>query len=179
MPTIEINGVTYALPEHDGVAQKVPSYNDALQALADAHSTGVAWSSWTPTWTNLTIGAVPNNATVVAKYARVGKLIVARLNIIFGSATSVSGSIIFSLPVNRAAFAGTSGLTPIGHCRLFDTSAPATLEGVIISTAVGTALVGAHDSSGAYLVGIGTGTTVPFTWAVGDEISLQIVYEGA
>lgn len=153
----------------------MPSYNEAIQALADAFSGGVAWSSWVPTWTGLTLG----NGVVVAKYQRVGKLIVARLNIIFGTTTSVSGSIIFSLPVNRAAFAGSLGLTPIGHCRLFDTSAPATLEGVIISTTVGTALVGVHDSSGTYLVGVGTGTTTPFTWATGDEISLQIAYEAA
>lgn len=175
MASITVNGVVYELPEDDSVATKMPLIIEAFQALADAHSTGIAWSSWTPTWTNLTLG----NGVVVAKYQRVGKLIIARLNIVFGTTTSVAGSIIFSLPINRAAFAGTSGLTPIGHCRLFDTSAPATLEGVIISTAVGTALVGAHDSSGAYLVGIGTGTTVPFTWATGDEISLQIAYEGA
>lgn len=175
MPTLTINGVNYELPENDGVGQKVPSYNEALIALTGALSTGVAWSSWTPSWTNLTLG----NGVVVAKYQRVGKLIVARLNIIFGTTTSVSGSIIFSLPVNRAAFAGSSGLTPIGHCRLFDTSAPATLEGVVISTAVGTALVAVYDSSGTYLVATGTGTTVPFTWAVGDEVSLQIIYEGA
>lgn len=175
MSDITVNGSTYALPDNDGVGSKVPLYNDALIALAGAFSTGAAWSSWTPTWTNQTLGA----STVVAKYQRVGKLIVARLNIILGAGFNVTGSIIFSLPVNRAAFAGTSGLTPIGHCRLFDTSAPATLEGVVISTAVGTALVAVHDSSGTYLVATGTGATVPFTWATGDEVSLQICYEGA
>lgn len=37
MPTITINGVSYELPENDGVASKVPSYNEALIALAAAH----------------------------------------------------------------------------------------------------------------------------------------------
>lgn len=34
MPTININGTDYALPADDAVAQKVPSYNEALIALA-------------------------------------------------------------------------------------------------------------------------------------------------
>jgi len=55
--SIVVGGATYELPNDDGVASKVPSYNAALVALADQLdevSGGVAWInvSFTNSWVN-------------------------------------------------------------------------------------------------------------------------------
>jgi len=156
-----------------GQAQKEATINAALDAL-DAQ-VGGAWTSWSPTWTNLSVG----NGTVVAKYARIGKLVHARLSLVFGSTTSVSGSVSFSLPVTRVANAGTATVSPMGLVRLFDTSAGFALEGTIVnaSTTTGQAIV--WDTSGTYAKGAALSSTVPFTWATGDEIGAQFLYEAA
>lgn len=65
----------------------------------DAHfdsliGSGTAWASWTPTWTNITVG----NGTLVAKYGQFGKLVFFRLHLTFGSTTAVSGNSAFSPP---------------------------------------------------------------------------------
>lgn len=175
MPTITINGVNYELPENDGVASKVPSYNEALIALAAAFSTGAAWSSWTPTWTNLTLG----NGVVVARYQRVGKLIIARLSIILGSTSSVAGLITFSLPVTRVGYAGTAGLIVIGHARLRDDSVPANYNGAVLTPSTTTGAVAVYNTSGTYAGMDNTHTVVPFAWATTDEIAAEFSYEGA
>lgn len=50
MPTITINGTAYELPENDGVFSKVPSYNEALIALAELVAAASAFTA--PTLTN-------------------------------------------------------------------------------------------------------------------------------
>lgn len=136
---------------------------------------GGAWASWTPTWTNLTLG----NGTVVAKYSQIGNLVTCRLSLVFGSTTSVSGSVSFSLPVTRAAIAGTAGVTPLGQCRLFDTSGGVTNDGVIVTTSTTTALLTVNNSAATYLTAVALSSTIPFTWAVGDEIAAQFTFEAA
>jgi len=136
---------------------------------------GGPWPSWTPTWTNLTVG----NGTVVAKYTQIGSTVFCRLSIVFGSTTSVSGSVSFSLPVNRAANAGTAGGTPQGLARLIDASPSATYEGSITNLSTSTSVIIVWDASSTYVKFALLSSTVPFTWATGDEIDAQFSYEAA
>ena len=55
-----------------------------------------AWTSWTPSWTNLTVG----NGTVTAKYRENSDTVDVILTLVFGSTTSVSGHIKLTPPVN-------------------------------------------------------------------------------
>lgn len=90
------------------------SFNDGSGIASDAihpnhlatglSSTTWAWASWTPTWTNLTIG----NGTNDAKYIQIGKTVIWRLVFDFGSTTSISGNPIFSLPVTSVTVPNTS-----------------------------------------------------------------------
>lgn len=178
-PTIVVGGVTYSLPVNDGVGEKVARYNEALEALADAvlDSTlpGVAWASWTPTWTNLSVG----NGTVVAKYSRIGKTVHCRLSLTFGSSTSVSGSVLFTLPVTSVAYPGSAGITPLGQVVARDNSAPQVYFGLAAHFSTTQAVIRFNDSSGTYVVQAITSSTVPFTWAVSDEITVTFSYEAA
>ena len=127
-------------------------------------------TSWVPGWTNVTIG----NATVAAKYVRAGGLVVFRLNVTFGSTTSVSGNISFSLPVTAES---VSLATPIGILRMLDSSASAAYGGAIQQTVGGVCQLVVYDASATYLNG-GTAinATIPFTWATGDTIACSGTY---
>lgn len=55
--------------------------------------------TWTPTWTNLTVG----NGTVNAHYQTTGNLVTFQMKLTFGSTTSISGGgVSMSLPVTPA-----------------------------------------------------------------------------
>lgn len=158
-----------------GQAQKEATINTALDTLDALFGAGSsAWASWTPTWTNLTVG----NGTVTAKYAKIGKFVAARLSIVFGSSTSVSGLIGVSLPVNIATYGGTI-VQQIGVVRMFDSSAVLGVEGWIGRGSSSRADVFASSAGGTYVGSSATSSTVPFTWATSDELITQFIYEAA
>lgn len=126
-----------------------------------------AWTSYTPTYSNLSLG----NGTVDAGYYRIGRTVTYRGAITFGSTTSVTGAIQVSVPVaakgstwslgsaagedNSASFARTSGTAEIN---------PA-----IFATGINFASTGNASWT----------ATVPFTWASGDILRWTITYEAA
>jgi hypothetical protein len=73
----------------------------AIQALANAVDgfVGGAWQDWTPEFTGMTVG----NGLLVARYLDNGATIRYRLLVVFGSTTTVSGGVHFSLPEQVAA----------------------------------------------------------------------------
>ena len=141
-------------------------------ALADFIA--AAWSSWTPTWTNLTLG----NGTVTAAYAQIGKMVFCRLAIVFGSTTSISGDVIFSLPVTRAAYGGSANVTPLGQANFFD-SPSAGYQGLVQNASTTTASIRALNTASTYLTNVLLSSTVPFTWATSDELAVEFFYEAA
>lgn len=151
-------------------------FNTAVQIINDylGGSGAPALASWTPTWTNLTLG----NGVVVAKWVQIGKLVFCRLSLVFGTTTSVSGSITFSLPVTAATLGGTIG-GPLGICRMFDTSGALVVHGTIVRASTTTAIAAPDLASGTYVSSTVTSSTVPFTWATGDEIITSFWYESA
>lgn len=167
MASITIDNTAKDVPIDDYQEQKVVDYNSIFAAIQ------AAWTAWTPTWTNLSVG----NGTVTAKYRQIGKLVFCRITIVFGSTTSISGGVSFSLPVTRAANAGTAGGTPQGQATLVDASPAGTYTGVITNVTTTTAAVGALDASGTYLKIAALSSTVPITWTTSDEINAQFSYE--
>jgi hypothetical protein len=133
------------------------------------------WKTWTPSWTNLTVG----NGTVTGVYRWVGRLVFCRLSIVFGSTTSISGDVKFTLPDNRAANAGTANATPMGQVSMFDTSAGAVFSGTIVNSSTTLASCRVFNASGTYLTEALLTASVPFTWTTGDEINAQFFYESA
>jgi hypothetical protein len=122
-----------------------------------------AWQSYTPTWTNLTVG----NGTVVTKYVRIGSMVTYTGKITIGSTTSIGGFVSVALPVT----AQDSFLN--GSARYVDDGTRNYVGAVSIS-AGGTALAFTHSESG----GFGSwNATNPFTIATDDVISWNITYE--
>jgi hypothetical protein len=125
-----------------------------------------SWSSWTPTWTNLTVG----DGTVTAKYFKLGKLIFFELHLVLGSTTSVGGAVSVDLPVNAAAT--TSFIAGFGEA-----SDANGLRYSTFSRLTGADAMALYAHDGTSMVAIDT--TAPFVWAQTDGLALTGFYEGA
>lgn len=117
------------------------------------------WTSWTPSWSNLTIG----NAYNYGRYIKIGSFVHATVEFTWGSTTSASSVFIPDIPTGAS---GSIAFT--GNGWAFDASA--------------TVWNNITWSPGGYLIaanGNRVNQTVPWTWATGDIIRLSISYEAA
>lgn len=138
---------------------------------------GWTWQSWSPTWVNLTVG----NGSVTAKYLQTGKLIQARITVLFGTTSAVSGDVTFTLPVTAVASPGSANMPPVGNIQFLNSSGPTIVFGFAALASITTAVVRASNASSTYGSISPLTSTVPFgeAWAQNDEIHLEIFYEGA
>lgn len=136
--------------------------------LADLALIGDAWTSYTPTLTNITQG----NGTVDARYINPGKLVVFQIRFTFGSTSSFSGRPTFTVPVStRSALWGLSSTA-------FDTSASAWYPVVAINTS-GSAVAAFCWPTTAGNALRDVNATTPMTWASGDILTIIGAYEAA
>jgi len=132
-----------------------------VQTLLEASVT-----DWTPTWTNLTVG----NGTVTAKYIQSGKIINAYLVLTFGSTTSISGNVSFTLPAAPI----NPTISPLGTCILRDTGTAQYLATVYYNGSNGEIRVNKAD--GTYVNQVVLSSSVPHTWTTSDEIHVSLSY---
>jgi len=180
-----IQSVTYGAPNTTITLVTNTDYAMAAATITDTYLSYIDRPegfpiefNWTVTWTNLTV----NNGTVTAKFCVLaGMQINYHIELVFGSSTSISGAVDHSLPVPQGTYGGASASKawPIGLVRMLDTSAPAAYQGIDqgYNGSVGNIVI--QNASGTYLTTNQLSSTVPFTWAVGDEITIQGSYFGA
>lgn len=128
---------------------------------------GGPWTSFTPTLLNVTVG----NGTLLGRRSLSGKLVHWWVSFTLGSTSSVTGTIVVNLP---ATARNTADRAPLGMAVLRDAS-PVTFRNYFVS-ASGANAVGAvlNDANGTL-----SNATSPWTWAVGDSIEINGVYESA
>lgn len=138
--------------------------------------TGWAYQSWTPTWTNLTVG----NGTVVAHYIQTGKTITFWLTFTLGSTSAVGSNPIFSLPVSASASypAPAFSALQIGEGLLLrngvnDYQAWCSLASLTTSA------IATFNVSSTYPFTAAVNATTPGTWAATDIFALKGTYEAA
>jgi hypothetical protein len=128
------------------------------------------WTTWTPTYTNFTIG----NATVTARYQQIGKLVNVYFSVIWGTTTTFSGYPQITLPITAARAGYTTG-----NCYLQDTGTGAFTGSVLIE---GTTFFqfALNGSAGAYTTAAFlAANTIPFTWTNTDQMIATFSYEAA
>lgn len=145
--------------------------NNYVIGAASGETTGLKylgdWTTWTPTWTNVTVG----NGTVIARYRQIGKTIELFLRLTFGSTTSITSAFpTFTLPVN-SAYTGYN----TGQATLIDTGTANYIGFINMSTS--TSWIGVYNSSTTYLTDATLSATVPHTWANTDVITINARYE--
>jgi hypothetical protein len=127
-----------------------------------------AWTSYTPTYNNFTLG----NGIVEAKYKQIGKTIIGKINVKFGSTSSITGSLSVSLPITSKVT--TNYLYP----GLVVDAATAYIPSVFIFE--GTRISGfALGTAGTYAASNNINATVPMTWTTNDEFFVTFTYEAA
>lgn len=132
------------------------------------------WTSFDPTWTNLTIG----NAVQTCKYVQIGKLVVARYCLVLGSSSSVGSDPYATLPVDAALW-GNANINKqhLGTAWYTDASGNYS-SGPVHQGNTNTATFSAWTSSGTYVTPNAVTGSVPWTWATSDTIEATIQYEG-
>lgn len=148
-----------------------------LLAAASSLNTWV-WDSWTPSWTNFTVG----NATQTGKFIQIGKTVIASLSLDLGTTSSMGTAPVGTLPVTAAGTgvypAADLTVIPIGSAIIHDASA-AVYDAVPYlnsTTAFGIYCKG-QTLTNINLTGITS--TVPMTWTSTDKIEALLIYQAA
>ncbi len=142
--------------------------------LQTGTGTGWSWSSWTPTFTNLSGGTLN-----FAKYIQVGKTVFFKLKYTLAGA-GVAGSVRFTFPVaaNSDEFP-SSGYNQIGQGAILDSGTANFNAQVNLDSTTTSAIILATQASGANVVPVLLSSTVPMTWANSDFIFVRGSYEAA
>ena len=130
---------------------------DNFKALGDA------WQSYTPTiggWTLV-------NGTLVGKYMQTGKLVIGRVEYTVGASDTKAGTITITPPVTPNLVNGQAD----GCSSLIDTSAAIRNYRHVFWGSAGSVLYQTTESD------VRVTSTVPWTWATGDQMLLEFEYE--
>lgn len=142
-----------------------------LNALVTAlNGLQAAWDPWTPVRTGFSVG----NGTEVARFLRVGKTVFYRYRLTLGSTSTVTGNFDVGLPVAPAADYVVNDV--LGEAHLYDASVGAgsrTAGTAVYDGAAGVILLADRLASAT------VNATNPWTWAVGDIVSVTGKYETA
>jgi len=122
-----------------------------------------AWTSFTPSWTNLTVG----NATNTGAYCLIGKTCHVRAKITLGTTSSVGSNPNMTLPVTAKTGAGAQGHAILdgGYFGPVFLSSTSVIQMRVIDTT---------STYGSWAL---VTATVPVTWASTKNIELYFTYE--
>lgn len=127
------------------------------------------WSSFTPTWANLTIG----NGTQTGKWSQIGKLVVVYTYTTFGTTTTMGTNPILTLPTTASSSYAVGDA--IGFAQSVDTGTASYIGQAVISSTT-TVAAEAWDSSGATVKATTITASVPFSWGTGSVLQMQFYY---
>lgn len=130
------------------------------------------WQTFTPSWTNLTVG----NGTNTGKYRVSGKTVQMVTVFTFGSTSSITIGAYFTPPAAITPSSNYStAIHPVGVAELRDISGAFWLGAPAIRNAVDRINILAIGVSG-FVQYADIGSTTPFTWTTGDILATSITY---
>ena len=157
----------------------IPAGTVTPEKLLSGTGTSWAYQSWSPTWTNLTVG----NGTGIYRYVRIGKNVKGYLILKFGSTTSISGTVYFTLPVacsSNELLTETSAFVQIGVTRAYDNGTAAYSGPLLMGNNETTKVLPTmYNASATYLYDTAITSTVPMTWTTNDQLTCTFDYEAA
>jgi hypothetical protein len=141
----------------------------ASTVLTAAQLNGIGeTTSFTPTWTGLTVG---NGTLNSATYVRVQNLVYVQVTFTLGSTSAVTGNIFISPPVATAN--GNQNAIGVGLMADASTGAIFTTTSSLAGGGIQTLLTVA---SGTYTTTTSASATAPMTWTTGDVITFCATY---
>ena len=124
-----------------------------------------AWTSWTPTLTNMTLG----NGTLSCKYKTIGKTVFFRFQFVLGSTSTMGTNPLFSIPVTSITVPSSFVRCGAGEA---DTNVPALYPVVCIWSTTTTFTIYSQAAPYASIT-----ATAPFTWNTGCILAVHGFYE--
>lgn len=135
---------------------------DSTGAVTTIEQTSSTWTAYTPTLSNVTLG----NGTLSCAYVQFGKTVHFRIKLTLGSTSAITGAPTFTLPVTAVAARAFSFAASA-----YDSSAGNPHFGLDAMNTTTTVFFRQGNTS--------LSSTVPFTWATGDELYVSGTYEAA
>lgn len=145
--------------------------------VANAEAIGGAWTSFTPSWTNVTLTGATNEGAYIAA----GKLYIVRIKLTWGAGTAFTGAPTLTLPNSASLKAAYGTSFQLGTVLMVDSSAGAFYYGGVHAPSSGATTVRflSFNASGTYLIAGSWDATNPTTWASGDRMEAQFMFEAA
>jgi hypothetical protein len=177
---VDAKGDLIAATANDTPARLAVGANGTMLVANSAESTGLKWTTatdqypwqtWSPTYSNLTIG----NGTVTARYQQIGKTVNVFWRLVFGSTTTFTAYPQIGLPVVNSS--QTKFFTGAGY---FEDAGITAYTGVCYVEGSNRFQVLLSKTNGTYSESqFLTSTSVPFTWGTSDEMAAFFSYEAA
>lgn len=145
--------------------------DDYLKGRTDAYD--AAWTAFTPSWTNLTVG----NGTNLGWYKQIGKFIAMKTHFTMGSTSSMGTGPTFALPVTAANNGITDRRTIIGHIG-FDDVSTGSFMGVLTLGST-TAAYPRYWTNAAPATHAPVASGDPMSWTTSDKLISNAFYEAA
>jgi len=170
------NDVDSMLYVNDGV-QAASGYSPsnsldmATKAYVDAYYTD--WTTWSPTYSGVTIG----NGTASWNYAIINGTVFFHGYVSFGSTTSITGGITWTLPVTAASSVYAFG-GPCGDALIVDSGTVIHTARVRVTSSTWFDL-SAERTDATYGRYWSVSSTVPMTWTTGDGWAAAGFYKAA
>jgi len=134
-------------------------------------SAGGTFTSFTPTWNNITVG----NGTSAGAYTTVGDFVYGYATLTLGSTSSITGNVNLVFPVSFSA----PDESLIGAIRLEDTGTAAYSGFGVSVSSTNSIYLNAQVTSGSYSSEANVNATQPFTWTNTDKIKVTFTYRKA
>jgi hypothetical protein len=128
-----------------------------------------AWTVYTPTFSGTL-----NNGLIIGSYAKVGRMVTARAQVLWGSTTTLATSFGVTLPFAAITPAGGLAGYPWTGSAFCLSAASNNRAGVALIPGAGTQMFATSDNIASYWT-----ITSPQAWAVNDRFSLEVTYETA
>ena len=157
----------------DPNADRVLFWDDSAGALKWLTVEGIVgtdlgkWQAYTPTWTAATTNPAIGNGTLAGRYVQLGKTVMGNIYLAPGSTTTFgSGNWAFSLPKTSAS----SSVNYMGSWIARDIGTNNFSGQILLYNTID---FFARNGAANYNLS----STVPFTWANGDYLSISFTYE--
>jgi len=139
-----------------------------------ASITQAGWTSYTPSWTNLTVG----DGTSTGSYVRIGNTVFFKVRFVFGSTSSITGGVSVTIPVTNSV---STGVTDPCNIKMIirDASPAQNYFGTGRHDSATTIVLSQDIVSGTNIIAAALTSTSPITFTTNDILLLQGFYEVA